>query len=218
MDKYSKAFNQDYETYMSMYWMGGESHCQRRRRATGIKEGLMDCLLINSLILMPAMGIGNALATIVGQNLGANNVARAKEAVRTSVIIATLVLVVGGSIIFMTAENIIGIFTDDAEVLSQGTYYLRLITASIPLMGFFQIFVGTFQGSGHTIMAMTIMMGRLWALRIPLILVFKTYTNLDTNSVWYAMILSNAIICIVGLGLYMTGRWQKQIIKKRAIE
>ncbi len=172
---------------------------------------------INSLILMPAMGIGNALATVVGQNLGANNIARAKKAVRTSVILATLFLVVGASIIFITAENIISLFTDNAQVLSQGTYYLKLITASVPLMGFFQIFIGTFQGSGHTIMAMIIMMGRLWVLRIPMIIMFKNFTSLGTNSVWYAMVLSNLLICIIGFGMYKSGKWEKKVIKKRAV-
>ncbi len=172
---------------------------------------------INSLILMPVMGIGNALATIVGQNLGADNISRAKKAVRTSTFLATAVLIFGGTILFILAGNVVSNFTNTPEVYEQATYYLKLIVASVPLMGFFQVFVGTFQGSGHTLMAMTIMMGRLWGLRIPLILIFKNFTNLGTNSVWYAMILSNLIICIIGYGMYMTGRWQKKIIKKRAV-
>lgn len=172
---------------------------------------------ITSLILMPAMGIGNALATIVGQNLGADNISRAKKAVKTSVFLTTIVLILGGSIIFSIAGNVISQFTNNPVVYEQGTYYLKLIVAGIPLMGFFQIFVGVFQGSGHTIMAMIIMMGRLWGLRIPLIVLFKNFTNLGTNSVWYAMILSNLIICFVGYGLYMTGSWQKKVIKKRAV-
>lgn len=55
---------------------------------------------INSLILMPAMGIGSALATIIGQNLGANNIDRAKKAVKTSTILTTIFLVIGGSVLF----------------------------------------------------------------------------------------------------------------------
>ncbi len=172
---------------------------------------------INSLVLMPAMGIGNALATIVGQNLGADNIKRAKNAVKTSAVLTTIFLLAGGSILFVFAEHLVDLFTDSPIVLSQGTYYMRLIGAAMPLMGFFQIFIGTFQGSGHTVSAMILMMGRLWGIRIPLIIIFKNHTNLGSNSVWYAMILSNAIICIVGFGIYLTGRWQKKVIKKRTI-
>ncbi|WP_425448649.1 MATE family efflux transporter [Dethiothermospora halolimnae] len=172
---------------------------------------------INSLILMPAMGIGNALATIVGQNLGADNVPRAKSAIKKSAILSTIVLALGGATIFMIADSVVGLFTDSKDVLSQGIFYLKLITSAIPLMGFFQIFVGTFQGSGHTKMAMVMMAGRLWLLRIPLILIFKNFTDLGTRSVWYAMILSNFIICLIGYGMYLTGKWERKIIKKRSI-
>ena len=167
---------------------------------------------VNSLILMPAMGIGSALATIVGQNLGANNIKRAKQAILTSTIMTTIFLVLGGIILIYFSNDIIKIFSTDKDVIAQGTRYLILITLSIPLMGFFQILIGTFQGSGHTLSAMIMMMGRLWALRIPMIIIFKTYTNLGTNSVWYAMILSNFIICIVGFLIYKTGKWQAKRI------
>jgi len=57
------------------------------------------------------------------------------------------------------------------------------------------------------------MMGRLWAIRLPMILILKNYTNLAENSVWYSMILSNLIICIVGYLMYRSGIWETKIIK-----
>lgn len=171
---------------------------------------------INSLILMPAMGIGASLATIVGQNLGADNIPRAKNAVKTSMILSTLISIAGGTLILIFAENVVRLFTDEPEIIKLGTFYLRLISGSIPLMGIFQNFIGTFQGSGHTLSAMVMMMGRLWAIRIPSIWILKTFTNLGSNSVWYAMVFSNAIICMVGLGIYKTGKWQHKVIKKSA--
>ncbi|ACL69241.1 MATE family efflux transporter [Halothermothrix orenii] len=170
---------------------------------------------INSVILMPAMGIGNALATIVGQNLGADQIKRARQAVKTSAVLTTVLLTSGGIILYPFVPTIIRAFNTEPAIVSQGTFYLRLISLSLPLMGFFQIFVGTFQGSGHTLMAMFIMTGRLWALRIPLIILFKKYTDWGSSSVWYAMVLSNAIISLVGFIMYLTGKWQKKVIKKK---
>ncbi|MEC9488144.1 MAG: MATE family efflux transporter [Halanaerobium sp.] len=172
---------------------------------------------INSLILMPAMGVGNALATIVGQNLGAEQVDRAKEAIKKSILISITFLAVGGITVFFLSEKVIGLFTDNPEVLAQGTYYLKLISISIPLMGIFQSFVGTFQGSGHTLSAMLVMGGRLWGIRIPLILLFKNYYHLGPSSVWYAMVLSNALICLISYGIFLTGNWQHKVIKERKI-
>lgn len=170
---------------------------------------------ISSLIMMPAMGIGNALATIVGQNLGADNVSRAKLAVRNSTIMSTIFLVVGGLIMLPFVQQIVKAFSTDPEVIKNGTEYLTMIIYGIPLMGFFQILVGTFQGSGHTISAMILMMGRLWVLRIPMVYMLSRLEGFGPSSIWMAMIASNLITCLIGLGIYLTGRWQSKIIKQK---
>lgn len=168
---------------------------------------------INGLILMPAMGIGGALATIIGQNLGAGQVDRAKKAVKAAVILATLILTLGGIPMILWAKPIIGFFSSDPNVIAQGSYYLILITLSIPLMGFFNIFTGTFQGSGHTTLTMFMQLGRLWALRIPMILIFKRLMPGDPSAIWYSMILSNFLTALVGYGIYKTDRWTVPVIR-----
>lgn len=170
---------------------------------------------ISSLIMIPSMGIGSSLATVVGQNLGADNVKRAKEAVKSSTVLSTVFLVIGGLIMLPFSKQIVMAFSSDPEVISSGTDYLNMIIYSIPLMGFFQVLVGVFQGSGHTISAMVIMMGRLWGLRIPMVYVLSKLDGFGPSSIWYAMIVSNLIICLVGLGIYSTGKWQTKVIKNR---
>lgn len=167
---------------------------------------------VNSLILMPAMGIGAALAAVVGQNLGADLTDRAVQAVKESIKISVIVLALGGLAMYPLAPGIIGIFTEQAVVLEQGIFFLRLIALSIPLMGIFQSFVGAFQGSGHTVTAMLITTGRLWVLRIPLILLLKTFTPLAEKSVWFAMVGSNLIICLVAFGVFLLGHWKQRIV------
>ncbi len=173
---------------------------------------------ISGLILMPAMGVGSALASIVGQNIGADNLKRAKEAVKTSVYVTTALLVIGGIIILILAENIVRIFSTDPLVIEQGTYYLRLITASLPLMGIYQILIGTFQGSGHTVYAMIMMLGRLWFFRLPLIIILGRVADLGSNTVWYSMITSNFLICIVGAFMYFGGKWHAKTIEDHSKE
>lgn len=173
---------------------------------------------INSIVMMPALGIGNALASIVGQNLGAGNVERVKHAFKNSIYISTIILAIGGSILFLFSNNIIKIFitnSNDVTVITEGTYYLKIISATLPFMGIFQILLGVFQGSGHTIYSMYMEMGRLWFLRLPLILLFKNFTNLGSPSVWYSMVLSNGLICIFGLIIYSSGKWNQNIIQSK---
>lgn len=166
---------------------------------------------INSLVLMPAMGVGSALATIIGQNLGADNIDRAREAFKKSLTMAVGFMCIGSIIVIPFSKHVIKIFATNSIVISEGTYYLRLIAASMPLMGVFNCLMGVFQGSGHTIYTMYMNLGRLWALRIPMILFFKNFTELGSKSVWFAMVISNFIICCFGMIIYMKGEWQKKV-------
>lgn len=169
---------------------------------------------INSLVLMPAMGIGMALATVVGQNLGADQIDRATQAVKESMKLSVSILGIGGLTLFFLAPYVVGIFTSEAQVLSQGIFYLRLISLTIPLMGVFQSFVGTFQGSGHTLTAMLITSGRLWGLRIPLIILLTHITTLEEKSIWISMSTSNLIICIIAFAVFLTGHWKQKIVQE----
>ncbi len=173
---------------------------------------------ITGLILMPALGFGSALSSIVGQNIGNNNVKRAKEAVKVSFILSSLTLILGGAVIFVFAKDIVLSFTKDPEIVEQSVYYIKLIISGIPLMAGFSILNGTFNGSGHTILSLVVSSGRLWLFRIPLIVIFKNFTDLGTNSVWYAMILSNLLICLVGLAIYKSGIWEKKIVKEEKLK
>lgn len=170
---------------------------------------------VSSLIMMPAMGIGSALATVVGQNLGADNVQRAKDAVKNSAWLSTVILIAGGMVMYPFSERIISAFSSSPEIIESGTAYLKILFITIPFMGYFQVLVGTFQGSGHTMSAMVLMIGRLWGLRIPMVYVLSQFANYGPSSIWYAMVLSNMIICVVGFGMFLTGKWQVKVIKDK---
>lgn len=167
---------------------------------------------INSVVLMPLMGIGFALSTVAGQNLGADKPERVKSAFRTSVSYSLVLAVAGGGLIAIFAEDIIKIFTKNPIVIEQGVFYLYVIIVALPLMGIFQSIIGVFQGTGHTKFASALMIGRLWVLRLPMILVMKNLGELAEKSVWYAIVLSNIVICIIGLIGYRAGLWKKKII------
>ncbi|MEN1760477.1 MULTISPECIES: MATE family efflux transporter [Anoxynatronum] len=169
---------------------------------------------ISMVIIMPVMGIGTALATLVGQNLGAGQPERARRAVRTAALGSITIMSLGGIILFLAADLVVGAFIkNDPEVLKQSLDYTRLITLTLPLMAIFQILLGTFQGSGHTLYAMMMDMGRLWVFRIPLILLLGRWTSLGSHGVWYAMVISNALICFMGWLMYRSGKWQQPVIR-----
>lgn len=170
---------------------------------------------ISSIIFMPAMGISGALTTIIGQNIGADNYKRANEAFLKSVGIASSIMLIGAASMFFFTEQLVGLFSDDPYIIREGGYYLKMILITIPIFGFYSCLTGLFQGSGHTWSAMILNIGRLWGLRVPMILLLKAFDYNDPVWIWYAMIGSNFIICIIGLFMYLSGRWKVPVIKKR---
>jgi len=169
---------------------------------------------ITSLIMQPAMGIGTSLVSIVGQNLGANNYKRAKEGFDKAIIVTSVIGVVGGLLLIVFREPIINFFMqskDDMKVIEQSITYLVIISLSMPLMGIFSVLQGLFQGSGHTKYAMSMEIGRLWFVRLPMILLFKYFTDIDELGIWWSMSSSNLLICIYGYLIYIKGNWMNRI-------
>lgn len=169
---------------------------------------------INNMIMMPAMGIGSGLSSIVGQNIGAKNIERVRESFWKAVKISLLITIVGIIGLFFFRMELIYFFTPKADdlMVSQSIEYLIYILPTIPLMGLFSIFQGLFQGAGHTNYSMFMAIGRLWLIRIPLILIFSNFTNLGQRGVWIAMNISNILVVVYGYIIYYSNRWTKEVI------
>ncbi|MDF2530597.1 MAG: family efflux transporter [Clostridia bacterium] len=170
---------------------------------------------ITSLIMQPAMGIGAAMTAIVGQNLGSNQIDRVKEAFKKSMNLSLYMSITGCILLLIFDKEIIHFFInaeDNPEVISQGITYLKYIAYSMPLMGIFSIFQGVFQGSGHTKYSMALEIGRLWVVRIPMILIFKHFTKAAETGIWFSMSFSNLFVCMYGYWIYRRNKWQTRII------
>ncbi len=113
---------------------------------------------IDQILFLPMQSISLASTTFVGQNLGKNQIERAKDGVRCSVVLAvasTLVLMVP---VLIFAPNCVAFFNDTPEVIEFGTLFLRLITPFYVLCSFNQIYAGALRGSGNTRVPMIVML------------------------------------------------------------
>jgi Na+-driven multidrug efflux pump len=165
--------------------------------------------------MQPAGGIGAALTSIVGQNIGAEQIDRVKEAFRKALKFTVTIGVIGCILMLWKDKEIINIFMqskDDMEVITQGISYLRYSALFTPLMGIFSVLQGLFQGSGHTKYSMSMEIGRLWFVRLPMILLFKHFTNIGPTGIWISMSVSNLIVCIYGFLIYRRNTWQEKIV------
>ena len=164
---------------------------------------------------MPASGIGSAISTIVGQNFGANNLKRVNKSYHIALRIGAVFLFVLGTILSrpFIAEPIVRFFTSDENVVPLATQFLSIMAMCCWTNAFYNVTQGLFQGSGHTLITMLVDATRIWIFRFLTLWVCSSILKMGVESVWYAVVVSNATSALILYILYWTGIWKKRTIK-----
>lgn len=169
----------------------------------------------NTLNSLPANGIGAAVATIVGQNMGAGQVRRAQKGywIGTASIVVWL-LCTGFVFSRPTVANaVVDIFTSDPGVLSMGSQFFALMAMWTWNNGVNDTTTGLFRGSGHTEITMICDASRIWVFRFATLFVCRNWLHMGVESVWYSVVWSNGLSALLLVILYFTGIWKKNRVK-----
>ncbi|MFQ8775060.1 MATE family efflux transporter [Finegoldia magna] len=159
-----------------------------------------------------AIGIGMALTSITGQNMGAGKKERSKDIFKRANIIITFFSLASAIIILLFKDQLLSIFIKDRgdiELWRQASEYMYFSAIITFFMGYFSAINGFFQGVGKTKLTMYLSLARLWVLRLPLIMMLKSLTNLGSTGIWISILVSNALAVIVGFIIYKRGRWER---------
>ena len=169
---------------------------------------------VNGLISLPSNGIGSAVATIVGQNMGAKQPERAKEGYLLSMRMIIVFLFAGGMILSRKpiSTAIVSIFSDDREVIAMAADFLSIMAFWVFTNGVYNSTMGLFQGSGHTEVTMAVDVTRLWVFRFATLYVCENIFQMGVRSIWYSVVVSNGISAVILFLVYLTGYWRKKRI------
>ena len=169
---------------------------------------------VNGLISLPSNGIGSAVATIVGQNMGAKQPERAKEGYLLSMRMIIVFLFAGGMILSRKpiSTAIVSIFSDDREVIAMAADFLSIMAFWVFTNGVYNSTMGLFQGSGHTEVTMAVDVTRLWVFRFATLYVCENLLGMGVRSIWYSVVVSNGISAVILFLVYLTGYWRKKRI------
>ena len=116
-------------------------------------------LKIDQLLFLPMQSISLATTTFVGQNLGKNQVQRARKGVTQAVIISMAATAVMMVPVLIFAPSIVGFLNSKPEVIANGTMFLRVLTPFYLLCCFNQVYAGALRGAGNSRACMFIMLG-----------------------------------------------------------
>lgn len=127
---------------------------------------------VQSLLVLPIIGIKQGVVPIISFNFGAKKYNRAKEAVKLAISASTAVVVIGYIIIRAFPEAIIGVFNKETDVLEFGSYALVTWFLCAPIIGFQVVASNFFQAIGKAKAATFLTLTRQIIFLIPAIIIF----------------------------------------------
>lgn len=161
-----------------------------------------------SISFMPGWGFAMAATTLVGQGLGARDAERAERDALLAFYVAAGFMSVMGVAFMLWAPQIMGLFTDEPDVIALGSTPLRLIGAVQPFLAAMMVFAGGLRGAGDTLTPMLVNGGAVWLLRVPLSLVVTRWLGWGLTGVWLVMALDLTVRGAVLFAQFKGGRWK----------
>ena len=158
--------------------------------------------------MMPAWGMSNAAATLVGQNLGAQRPDRAEAAVWQIGRANMAYLIVIALLFFFLPRELVGVFSDDARVVAIGAEWLRILSYSLFVYGWWMVSVQAFNGAGDTVTPTWINVVFFWLIQIPLAWLLALHLGWQETGVFWAVFVSETSVGLFTLWLFSRGRWK----------
>jgi putative MATE family efflux protein len=162
--------------------------------------------------LLPAFGISNAAATMVGQNLGARRPDRAERAVWTSARYNMLFLGSVGAAFLTGAPLIARFFSDDPGVQHYAVSCLRIVSLGFLFYAGGMVLTAAFNGAGDTWTPTLINLGVFWAFEIPLAWWLATHTPLGPRGVFWALTIAYSGLAVVSAVVFRNGKWKERAV------
>ena len=158
--------------------------------------------------LMPAWGMSNAAATLVGQNLGAKKPERAEISVwKTGKYNAWFMGLV--SLIYLAfAPQIIVLFNSSPEVVKYGSLCLRIIAVGYIFYGYGMVIIQSFNGAGDTKTPTYINFICFWMIQLPFAYLTAIGLGLGPIGVFGAITMAEILIAVIGIVWFKKGKWK----------
>lgn len=158
--------------------------------------------------ILPAWGLCNAAATLVGQNLGAQKFDRAEKSV---LLIAryNTVFMAGVSILFVFfAHPIISFFTSDVAIVAHGEHALQIMGSGFVLYGIGMVMIQSLNGAGDTKTPTYISLAGYWFFQVPLAYFLAKTMRLNETGVLIAIPAAESLVAFLAWFYFKKGDWK----------
>jgi putative MATE family efflux protein len=163
---------------------------------------------VNSLATLPAMNFASALATFVGQNMGAKKEYRVKSGFVATLKMSSVVSILVTAIVLLYGHFIMGLFTDDPDVIEIGVEYLVIVGSFYLVFSAMFATSGVLRGAGATLIPMITTIISLWGIRIPG--AYLLSEKIGATGIWWSIPIGWTLGLLMAYAYYLTGKWKKK--------
>lgn len=170
--------------------------------------GYQTAIRVVIFFILPAWGMSNAAATLVGQNLGAKQPQRAEESVLKTAKYNAIFMATVSVIFLLFASPIISVFTNVPEVKAIAIQALQIIAAGYVFYGIGMVMANAFNGAGDTWTPTWINLICFWFFQIPLAYLLAEYFEMGPKGVFIAVPVAETVISLAAFILFKRGKWK----------
>jgi putative MATE family efflux protein len=164
---------------------------------------------ILQVITIPVMGVAMAVATLVGQNIGAGNIERAASITWLGTVVSFGLLSLLGGVAWLCAPWLVKFFIpNDPAVIAGGAHFIRIMCLAWGGIGIQLCIVSAFRASGNMLSAMVIAMVSQWMIQFPLAYILGKHTQLGADGLWWSFPVTNVAVALISLAWFARGSWK----------
>jgi putative MATE family efflux protein len=171
--------------------------------------GYQTALRIMMFFILPAWGLSNAAATLVGQNLGAKKIERAEKSVFTTAKYNVIFMAIITVITLVFSSSLISFFTNDLIIQKIAVEALQTMCLGYVFYGIGMVLINTFNGAGDTWTPTMINFFGFWLFQIPLAYLLAKYYKMGPSGVFMAIPIAETAITLASIVLYKRGKWKR---------
>jgi putative MATE family efflux protein len=161
---------------------------------------------------LPAWGMSNAAATLVGQNLGAKQPERAERSAWLTGFANMGFMAVVAAIYITCNEQLIRFFTDDPAVVPIGADCLRIVSYGYLFYAWELVMINAFNGAGDTITPTIINFICFWLIEIPVAYLLAMKTGVGAPGVYWSIVVAESVAGLLAIALFRRGKWKTRMV------
>ena len=159
--------------------------------------------------ILPAWGLSNAAATLVGQNLGAGRPERAEQAVWRTGLYNLIFLGVLGVFFIIFATPVVRLFVHDPAVVPIAAMALRTFSCGNMGYAYVMVILQAFNGAGDTVTPTIVNFFGFWVLELPLAWWLAVPMHVGVEGAFLAFVIAQLAIAGASVVLFKRGRWKR---------